>query len=279
MADELYAQLRKILTGQGMAYIGIVTAVPGANQFSILGLAGKGDTSFVGWHVYVFWDAGGAGAAPQSETQDVTVYTSAGGVFTTNAFTAPVGIGDNIILIHPSISTSLDLTVPAIDAVTNLLERDVIGNKADTADVVVGVTSSLARYIKGVLNQVNSIIAGTVVLTETGGTLTADGTEQNIVIDNAPAVVFKPLCVKVNLNNMIATDTIVIKVYERLSAGGALELSDEPVTYTGADGGLVGGQTQITINLSPNRYGFKVTLEQTAHVTYKDFIYEYFYEV
>ena len=115
-------------------------------------------------------------------------------------------------------------------------------------------------------------------LQETGGTLTADGTEQNIVINNAPVAVFNPRKVKIDLDNMIATDTIVVKLYERLSAAGTLKLSDVPVTYTGIDGGLTGGQTQITIDLDANRYGFKVTLEQTAHVAYKDYVWEYFVE-
>ena len=123
------------------------------------------------------------------------------------------------------------------------------------------------------------------VLTETGGTVTAatlsDGLEHNIVINNAPGAVFKPLTVKVNLNNMVALDTIVIKVYERMSAAGALELSCEPVTYIGIDGGLAGGKTQITINLDPNRYGFKVTLQQTVIGVggYKDFVWEYYAEI
>ena len=47
--------------------------------------------------------------------------------------------------------------MPAIDSVVNLLERDVIGNKADTANAVVGVTSSQMRYIKAILNQVNKL--------------------------------------------------------------------------------------------------------------------------
>ncbi len=49
-------------------------------------------------------DAGGAGAAPQGETQDITAYNSATGVFTTNPFTAPgVGIGDDMIILKLAI--------------------------------------------------------------------------------------------------------------------------------------------------------------------------------
>jgi len=136
---------------QGGFYYGVVTAVPGANQFTIDGLAGYGETCFVGWDAYVFWDAGGAGAAPQHETQTVTAYTNLG-VFTTAAYTAPVGIGDIMIIIHPNLADIInDLSVPAADVGTNILERDVIGNKTDTALYAAVANASLMRYVKALI--------------------------------------------------------------------------------------------------------------------------------
>jgi hypothetical protein len=85
---------------QGLAYYGVVTDVPGVNQFTVDGLAGYGETAFVGWNAFVFWDAGGAGAAPQGEKQAVTGYTDLG-VFTTAAFTAAVAVGDVIVIMNP----------------------------------------------------------------------------------------------------------------------------------------------------------------------------------
>ena len=52
-------------------------------------------------------DAGGAGAAPQGELQAVTVYATATGVFTTNAFTAAVAVGDEILIINPTLAAAL----------------------------------------------------------------------------------------------------------------------------------------------------------------------------
>jgi hypothetical protein len=85
---------------QGAFYYGVVTAVPGANQFTIDGLAGYGETAFSSWYAYVFWDAGGAGAAPQEEYQQLISYTNLG-VFETGGFTAAVDVGDIILVIHP----------------------------------------------------------------------------------------------------------------------------------------------------------------------------------
>lgn len=51
----------------------------------------------------------------------------------------------------PSGTTDSLLAVPAPNATTNAFERDVIGNKTDTAVEVVGSTASLAAYVKGLL--------------------------------------------------------------------------------------------------------------------------------
>lgn len=96
----------------GLAYKGQVTAVPGANQFTIPSLIGKGLGKFDGatapYAAFVFRDAGGLGAAPQGEKQAVTAYNSILGVFTTTAFTVPVAVGDEIIIIHPSLANGLN---------------------------------------------------------------------------------------------------------------------------------------------------------------------------
>ncbi len=92
----------------GLSYRGTVTAVPGVNQFTIPTLAGVGTGAFVDtaspYKAFVFRDAGGLGVAPQGETQDITAYDSATGVFTTNPFTAPgVGAGDDVIILKLAI--------------------------------------------------------------------------------------------------------------------------------------------------------------------------------
>ena len=144
---------------QGLCYYGVVTAIPGANQFTILALAGLGAGKFsdatAPYRAFVFRDAGGAGAAPQGEMQTITGYTTATGVFTTAAFTAAVAVGDEILILHPRLAEIVtilaDMNVPAADAVANAIIRDVTGNKTDTALQALAATASLMRYIKGLI--------------------------------------------------------------------------------------------------------------------------------
>lgn len=48
--------------------------------------------------------------------------------------------------------------VPAVDSTANVVARDVIGNKGDTAQTVVGTTRSLMGYLKGALNQLATLL-------------------------------------------------------------------------------------------------------------------------
>jgi hypothetical protein len=125
--------------------------------------------------------------------------------------------------------------------------------------------------------DIETLIDSIVTLTETGGTVTADGTEQNIAINDAPVGVYKPFTIKVSLINMGAADVTEFKVYDRISSGGPLELVDYQ-QYTGVYGGLADSKTVFYISLKENRWGWKVTLKQTAIGVYRDYIWEYIYE-
>lgn len=96
---------------ESLTYYGVVDAVPGANQFTIGALAALGAGKFAGatnpYQAFVLRDAGGASAAPQGELQPITAYTTGTGNFTTGAFTAPVAVGDEILIIHPSLASLL----------------------------------------------------------------------------------------------------------------------------------------------------------------------------
>ena len=111
--DSLEA-IKDFLSPGGMGsprlyYYGVVTNVPGANQFDISAFIGIfGDTYFNGYTVYVLRDAGGVGGAPQSEFARITIYADATASFTHEAIlTAAIGVGDEVIIIHPSIYGAL----------------------------------------------------------------------------------------------------------------------------------------------------------------------------
>ena len=135
----------------GLFWKGTVTAVPGANQFTIPTLAGLGDGLFADavapYQAFVLRDAAGLSAAPQGEQQAVTAYDSDTGAFTANAFTVAVAVGDKIMIIHPSLASAVaiiaDLTALLADvgdasASTLGSLYAILGNPAQTYLAMIG---------------------------------------------------------------------------------------------------------------------------------------------
>lgn len=58
------------------------------------------------------------------------------------------------------LDASPDQSVPVADAVTNSNVREVIGNKADTAQQTVVATASLVRYLKGLITALGNPVGG-----------------------------------------------------------------------------------------------------------------------
>jgi len=147
--DEILI-IHPVLAGAGFAGIGQgilwgrVTAVPGANQFTIPTLAGLGAGKFAGvtnpYSAFVLRDAGGLSGQPQGELQAITAYDTATGNFTAAAFTVPVGLGDEILLLHPSLAATFNLAIlrgatgvffeqvdtPVNTTATNAAETDIV---------------------------------------------------------------------------------------------------------------------------------------------------------
>ena len=124
------------------------------------------------------------------------------------------------------------------------------------------------------VDQIHSLVSASLTIQATGGTLTADGSEQNIYYDNEPLGVMSPIALLIDLDNMQGGDTIEIKVYHRLSEAGTLKLFAF-YTWTGADGGLDNSEKIDQIDLYPNRHGFRITLDQTGG-TNRDYPWELF---
>ena len=110
------------------------------------------------------------------------------------------------------------------------------------------------------------------VLEETGGTLTTNGNVQTIYINNAPAGVFRPVCLKIDMTAQTVTETVLVRTNYRIIPGGALIEQDE-VTFAAAQ-----DPDLKNIDLEPNRYGISVTVEKTAG-TDRAYPWEVFYEV
>ena len=162
------------------------------------------------------------GVAPEHEIRLITDYVGATGDFVTDAFSANVEADDQVAIIHHS------LIGPQLNLISTL--------------------------VRAIFDLVNASL----ITTETGGTITTDGTEQDIYINNAPASVFEPLNVQLDCTNMIAGDVIVLRTYYRITDGGNLREKDE-VTLNGAQ-----DPDLKNINLEPNRFGVQVTIERTA---------------
>lgn len=136
--------------------------------------------------------------------------------------------------------------------------------------------ASFPAVLSAILARVLDFLNAAFILFETGGVLTADGTEQTLHINNAPLGTHEPRTLLIDLDNMQQGDTIAVRVYYRIAAPGALQLEDYQ-TYTGADGGLANSIKLVTLVLNPNRFGVQITLEQTAGVN-RTFRWEYFEE-
>jgi hypothetical protein len=197
--------------------------------------------------------------------------------------------------------------VPTADVETNTNMRDVIGNKTDAAVTTVGTTKSLMAYLKGALNQladvksyigtftrafktqwgtrwdssgdlgtdvaaIRTVTDAVKTLTTSSGTLTTDGTEQDVYKNDAPAQAYIARHVKIDFTNHTTAESVIVKTYYRIKNGGNYILQDS-VSWTLA----VPDYSLINVELEPNKYGVKVTIEKTAG-TNRDYDWEVIFE-
>jgi len=199
------------------------------------------------------------------QPRPVVDYTGATGVFTidpNNPFTAATGLVDYIIIRgeFPQVATA--------DGANNYTPYDVIGNKADVRSRVAGTASIVALLREAIeggkgLDAIFDLVNADLTLQELSNTLTATGGEDTVYEELTPAGVLKAGTFAINLDNMAAGDVTVLRVYYQTLTGGALAVRYYN-SYAGADGGLAGNRTEVSIALDPNRFGFRITLEQTA---------------
>jgi len=192
----------------------------------------------------------------KGQSRDIEGVTTGGEVDVATAFDHVIASGVSFLI----------LTLKPVIA-------EVAGIKINT-DLIPGIeiNTDLIPGIEIITDAIRAITDAEAILEETGGTLTTDGTEQNVYVNEAPSGVYRPVCVKIDFTNQTVTETVVLRTYYRIVPGGGY-VQQDPVTYLG-----VVDPELINVDLEPNRYGIKVTIEKTVG-TNRDYDWEALYEV
>jgi len=224
--DTLVAMLKQVITQQGLIYFGDVTTYTDVNTFASLNLAGYEDGFFENWYVYCVRDDAGASAAPQNEYRLVTAYVSVTGTFTHNALSVAMEVGDQVQLIHPLLYEVLTIRGGAYTL------QDIMDEHAAEFD-----------YSKGPV------------------TVTLDGTEQS-VYDSTSVFPFHVKGLWIGMENMVAADGIVIKLYNDWDDASIVDQISDNAVWTW---GGVQSPTWVyrEIDVMP-LYEFKITVERIA---------------
>lgn len=245
----------KAMVARGMVALQCICTT-GASQTAISStdLVGFGTDFFADNFYMQVLKAGGA--APEHEVRKITAYVTATGAFTCDAFSANVDVGDQLMIMHESLVA---------------LGRNDADNVFDTSLVVANEDGSILERLEDIKDHVHS---GDNVFDEVVGlpfsksivssltAVDATGTE-NELFSHVPIGVAKPQTLKINLDNMVALDAIIVRLYYRYSSGGDW-IQEDYQPYADIDGGLANGNKSISVKLDPNPYGVRVTLAQTS---------------
>jgi len=162
----------------------------------------------------------------------------------------------------------IETDVATVDGVVD----DILNDTVDIQSTVNDIETDVA-VVDANVDTILAVTNALPTLSETGGTVTTDGTEQNIYINTAPLGVFKPICALIDCTAHTAGETIVIKTYYDVAPGGAGVLLADTLTFAG----LISPEI-LMIDLKPNRYGVKITIQKTVG-TNRAYPWEVFYEI
>lgn len=174
---------------------------------------------------------------------------------------------------HLALTACADITDPVnmtAEVADNTILANILTDDGDTSSYD-RRTDSL-EAISDIAAAALADTAAMLVLTESGSTITTDGTEQNVYIADAPGKVYRPVCVKIDCTAHTAGETIVLRTYYRVKSGGNY-IVQTLTTHAGAISPAL-----LNITLEPNRYGVKLTIEKTGG-TNRAYDYAVFYEV
>ena len=146
------------------------------------------------------------------------------------------------------------------DGATKFITVDPAFIEAPDSDDFLILSSPLGALKTGAKGQeqIYDLVDQLFNLERVGDTTTTDGTEQTIYIIDNPDYQFEPYRFLIDTTAHTATETLVIRQYLRMKEGGNYIEFDE-VTLTAVQDPL-----GVAIDLLPNTFGIKLTLEKTG---------------
>lgn len=116
------------------------------------------------------------------------------------------------------------------------------------------------RHIYRRANQLFDLVNAIFTLTETGGSVTTTviNTEYDVYINETPLGVFSPKKVQINFDTQTVNEIVIVRTYYRINPLGGKEKKSEQV-FDGVQEPLL-----KNIELEPNRYGVRVSIERIA---------------
>ena len=229
------------LINSGLAYQGVVSAYTDTTHCKISILSGYGDAYFKNWYIYVLWDSAAAGAAPQSEQNPISAYTSTDGAFTHSAFTSPVSIGDKVLIFHPSIAyiyayLTGSVALASVCTEGRLAELDAANMPADIAAITPAVStitySPSSAQDTGDLEGATKTITATSEATGVGNADYSSAKTLPVPSNSALAILRVATRLAVTIDSMTA-GTLNYRVYVDSQVAGNL-LYDSTWVTTGA---------------------------------------------
>ncbi len=137
---------------------------------------------------------------------------------------------------------------------------------------LIAIIDAIVDAILEDTDAIREVTDAEAILTEVAGQITTDGTEQTVYTEETPAGIFEPRCFKIDMTNQTAAETVDIRVYYRIALGGNMILQSN-TTFAGAQ-----SPDLKLISLEPNRYGIRITIQNTAVGVHRAYDWEVFYE-
>lgn len=202
---------------KGLVYYGKVTTYTDTTHFKVSGLAGFGNDFFNNFRVYVVRDAGGAGAAPQGEMQPVSDYVSSDGTFVHTAFTTPLAVNDEVLILHQRIAEIGDATygLAALKTILDAILLDTgttLEAKLDTIDAVVDAVKTQTDKLAGATPVSSSTTANWNTSTGTSGEAGED-----LVTIGANNTKYKVLSLVLDISALTAGSVVTVKMFQQVN--------------------------------------------------------------